>query len=167
MTAVRRFSMFNPIGIALAWLGLVFLPVAPASAAAKAASETPQEEVIQFQGSSASDKEAGKKTASTNTVSKVGYKAFSDTFIGEYELIVPLGEVVLLVVLVNIFALFKKARIIMATSYLFCFKWVFWSNYTQLLQQSNAVMITCGYIFVICGIFTAVLFCIDRFSFRD
>ncbi len=80
------------------------------------------------------------------------------------KLDVVLGEVILLVILVNLFALFKKARLIMAVSYLFCLKWVFWSNYTRLLAHSDAVTTASASIFVICGILTAVLFCMDRFN---
>lgn len=89
---------------------------------------------------------------------------FRDMTADEAALDVPLIEVVLLVLIINVFALFRNARLIMATSYLFALKWVFWSNYTELLKHSSTMASVCGYIFVLCGILTAVFFCLDRFN---
>ncbi len=80
---------------------------------------------------------------------------------------IPLGEVILLILLVNVFALFKKSRLIMVVSYLFCAKWVFWLNYNELLKHSSAIFIASGYIFALCGVLTLVLFCMDRFGVKD
>ena len=95
---------------------------------------------------------------------QVTVESMTELFSKEVGLIVPLGEVVLLVVVVNLFALFKKPRLIMATSYLFCLKWVFWSNYTELLKQSSTVTVISTCVFVLCGILTAVLFFLNNFN---
>jgi hypothetical protein len=95
-----------------------------------------------------------------------GAELFENFFSKDVALSVPLFDVVILVVLVNIFALFKMARYIMAVSYLFCLKWVFFSNYTKILQESAGISCASMWIFLVCGILTAVLFLVDYFR-RD
>ncbi len=89
-------------------------------------------------------------------------EAFFGIFSSEISLHVPLAEVIALVIVINLFALFKKARLILATSYLFCLKWVFWANYSELLKHSDALANSCSVIFVFCGILTLVLFWFDH-----
>jgi hypothetical protein len=93
--------------------------------------------------------------------------SFADIFGSELALDVSLTDVIILVLLVNLFALFRKPRLVLAISYLFCLKWVFWSNYTQLLKHSDSLAQASTVIFVICGILTTVLFCLDRFNSGD
>ncbi len=95
---------------------------------------------------------------------EIPYETFSQVFSNNLLLVVPLDEVVILVVLVNIFALFRKPRLILAVSYIFCLKWVFWLNYTELLKQSNAVAKASSYVLIFCGILTLIFFCMDRFQ---
>ena len=100
----------------------------------------------------------------TLNIGEISYEAFSQIFSNSLSLVVPLDEVVMLVVLVNIFALFRKPRLILAASYIFCLKWVFWLNYTELLKQSNAIAKASSYVLIFCGILTLVFFCMDRFQ---
>jgi hypothetical protein len=93
--------------------------------------------------------------------------SFTDIFGSELALNVSLADVMILVVLVNLFALFRKPRLILAVSYLLCLKWVFWSNYTHLLKHSDALAQASTVVFVICGILTTILFCLDRFNSGD
>lgn len=97
----------------------------------------------------------------------LGVDSFMEIFGSELALNVSLADVILLVILTNLFALFRKPRLILAISYLFCLKWVFWSNYIQLLQHSDTLAKTSTFVFVICGILTTVLFCMDRFHSSD
>jgi hypothetical protein len=97
----------------------------------------------------------------------LGVDSFTQIFSGELALNVSLADVVILVVLVNLFALFRKPRLILAVSYLLCLKWVFWSNYTHLLKHSDSLAQASTVIFVVCGILTTVLFCLDRFNSGD
>lgn len=89
-----------------------------------------------------------------------------DVFFNDLSLIIPLDDVVILVLLVNLFALFNKARMILVVSYIFCLKWVFWSNYTELLKQSDPITRSSTYVLVVCGVLTLILFCLDRFNWK-
>lgn len=85
-------------------------------------------------------------------------------FIDRFGLAVPLGDVVLLVILTNVFALFRSPRMILLMSYLFSLKWVILSNYQEVAHYSLSMAHLTTWILAICGLFTLVLFCLDWFN---
>lgn len=88
----------------------------------------------------------------------------SQVFVDRFGLAVPLGDVVLLVILTNIFALFRSPRMILLMSYLFSLKWVILSNYQDVAHYSMSMAHLTTWILGICGLFTLVLFCLDWFN---
>lgn len=92
-----------------------------------------------------------------------GSELFGEFFSKDLALAVPLIDVILLVIVVNVFALFKMARFILATSYFFCLKWVIFSNYSKIMLESVGASQVSMYVFLICGVSTAVLFFVDYF----
>ena len=142
----------------LVWvcIGVTLLAVFPAWSKEKSAD--PQ--TTQFEGASATKKKVGEAGEILKGTWEITLEAFSE----DLSLKIALGEVILLVILANIFALFKKARLILAVSYLFCLKWVFWSNYTLLLEHSDTLTYISSIIFLVCGLLTLTLFCLDRFN---
>jgi len=117
-----------------------------------------EDEVIQI-------KESAKHlSVEDRSLTREAYQGFAEAFSADLSINVVLGDVILLVIIVNILALFNKPRLIMVTSYLFCFKWVFWSNYSFLLKQSDGINIVSSSIFLLCGLSTLVLFCMNRFE---
>jgi hypothetical protein len=85
-------------------------------------------------------------------------------FVDRFGLAVPLGDVVLLVILTNIFALFRAPRMILLMSYLFALKWVILSNYQEVARYSMSMAHFTTVILGLCGILTLVLFCMDWFN---
>jgi hypothetical protein len=92
------------------------------------------------------------------------YEGFMESFSKDLSLNVVLGEIFLLIIALNFFALMNKPRLILVTSYIFCLKWVLWSNYTTLLKHSDAITVASTTIFMICGMLTIILFCMNRFE---
>lgn len=87
-------------------------------------------------------------------------------FVDRFGLAVPLGDVILLVILTNVFALFRSPRMILLMSYLFSLKWVILSNYQEVVHYSTNMASLATWILGICGLFTLVLFCLDWFNQR-
>ncbi|MCC7517930.1 MAG: hypothetical protein IT578_01965 [Verrucomicrobiae bacterium] len=92
--------------------------------------------------------------------------SFGKVFVDRFGLAVPLGDVVVLVILTNVFALFRASRMILLMSYLFSLKWVVFSNYQEVARYSSSMAHLTTMILAICGIFTLVLFCLDWFNKR-
>ncbi|MDD2709669.1 MAG: hypothetical protein PHV34_16910 [Verrucomicrobiae bacterium] len=115
---------------------------------------------------------AADQTEGIEEIVKVGEKRrvqagrWKELLSKEVPLTVPLLDVVALVVLVNVLALFKLVRFILLVSYLFCLKWVFWSNYAQVFQESKSISDISMWIFLVCGLLTGALFFMDHFR-RD
>ncbi len=127
------------------------------SKGSRAGSSQSSEEIV-FKGA-----EPGKQPVKQNKAS-YSLGSFWELFSTDISLAIPLSDVVILVILVNIFALFKATRLIMATSYLFALKWVFWSNYTELLNHSDTIARGSTWVFVLCGILTVILFIMNYFN---
>jgi hypothetical protein len=95
---------------------------------------------------------------------KSSFGAFRDVLSNDLSLTVSLDEVVILVILISVFALFKSTKGILVTNYIFCLKWFFLSNYSALLKQSDSITTSSSVVFVICGILILALFLMGRFS---
>lgn len=100
----------------------------------------------------------------TNGIFNATIQGTQEIFSSDLALNIPLFDVLLLVVVVNVLALFNKPRGIMAFSYLFCLKWVFWSNYKYLYDQSDIISTASSSVFVICGVLMVALFVVNRFN---
>jgi len=123
----------------------------------RAGSRQSSEEIV-FKGD-----EPGKQPVKENKGS-YSLGSFWELFSTDISLAIPLSDVVILVILVNIFALFKATRLIMATSYIFALKWVFWSNYSELIKHSDTIARGSTWVFVLCGILTVILFAMNYFN---
>lgn len=98
--------------------------------------------------------------------SETAIAGIGKVFVDRFGLAVPLGDVVLLVILTNVFALFRASRMILLMSYLFALKWVLLSNYQEVAHYSISMAHLTTAILAICGVFTLVLFCLDWFNKR-
>lgn len=98
--------------------------------------------------------------------SETAIAGLGKVFVDRFGLAVPLGDVVLLVILTNVFALFRSSRMILLMSYLFALKWVLLSNYHEVTRYSVSMAHLTTAILAICGVFTLVLFCLDWFNKR-
>lgn len=92
------------------------------------------------------------------------YDGFLESFSKDLSLNVVLGDVILLVLIVNMLALFNKPRLIILVSYVFSLKWTFWSNFNTVWHHSSAVMTVSTTVFFICGLLTVFLYCMNRFE---
>ncbi len=155
--------------IALSLLFLWVMAAAPAWAAHHQATDSGSGS-LEIKGNGAPEQPAiqvpSKRSTANGVLSETG-QGITEIFSSDLALSISLGDVLALVIVVNVLALFNKPRFIMAVSYFFCLKWVFWSNYKELFGHSDSIATASSFIFVLCGILTTVLFVMDRFNSRN
>ena len=159
-----RFRANRLLRVLLGALCLTALPIAgvPATNTKPPASQSSEE--IVFPSPSGEASKAKTPEPKKTKFSELLSESVNDMFSMEASLKIPLGEIMLLVVLVNIFALFKMARAILGVSFAFAFYWVILSNYAEFVKQPDSVTRGCWWIFLVCGLLTGGLFLVNYFK---